>query len=92
MKQEGWNDRPILAFKIDNAKFALTGSHRIAAAKELGIDIPVFYVQDDVTQNFLNDAGESIYDLYLKGRDDEILDFLKKAKDLDAARLMKKEI
>ena len=45
MRSGGWQGRPVLAVKSSNGKTkALTGSHRIAAAKATGTPVPVVYV------------------------------------------------
>jgi len=43
----GWNGRKILAVDCGDHLQALTGSHRIAAANELDIEIPVMVIDID---------------------------------------------
>ncbi len=45
MVEHGWTGRPILAIDNGNGYIALTGSHRIAAARAAGLDeIPVYAI------------------------------------------------
>jgi hypothetical protein len=46
MKENGWQGRPILVFDDGGANRAFTGSHRIAAAKKSGIDVPVIKIDE----------------------------------------------
>lgn len=43
MKRRGWRGRPLLATKHQGECYAITGSHRIAAAMEAGIKVPVVW-------------------------------------------------
>ena len=90
MENNGWVGRPILAYQNDGEYFALTGSHRIAAAKKLGIEIPVMLVDDDVV-NFENDSGEFLQEIAGSG-DDRVAVFLRDAGDSRAADLMDAEV
>ena len=89
MTRNGWTGRPILALENDGAAFALTGSHRIAAAKKAGIQIPVKYVDPAVTQMELPD-GSFLMDNIGIG-DDKMADLLRKLGDTESARLMDQE-
>jgi hypothetical protein len=42
--RHGWDGRPILAADYGGEICALTGSHRIAAARHVDMDIPVYLV------------------------------------------------
>ena len=48
MKKDGWNGRPLLVIECANGSFvAWTGSHRIAAAREAGLDsIPCYIIPE----------------------------------------------
>lgn len=61
MKSGGWQGRPVLAIQSDNgAAQAITGSHRIAAAKKSGVEIPVQYVdRSKIDQWFKNNNYSS---------------------------------
>jgi hypothetical protein len=51
MKRNGWRGRPVLVLRqVDGQDRALTGSHRIAAAREAGVDVPVVYVDPKAAQ------------------------------------------
>jgi hypothetical protein len=89
MVKNGWTGRPILAIENDGAAFALTGSHRIAAAKKAGIDIPVIYVDETAAQTELRD-GTFLFDNIGAG-DDRVADMLREAGDARAADLMEME-
>lgn len=87
MKSGGWEGRPILYYDVGRGPEALTGSHRIAAAKKAGIDeIPVVKVQDEIG-DYLDDKGRSIIDMSHESADD-ISKFLRDFGDEDAADLM----
>lgn len=42
--RKGWIGRPILATALDGEIIALTGSHRIAAARHNDMEVPVYLV------------------------------------------------
>jgi hypothetical protein len=44
MRQNGWNGRPLLVIERENDYLAWTGSHRIAAAKKVGLTLIPCYV------------------------------------------------
>ena len=57
MDSDGWQGRPVLVYEAgDNLAQSITGSHRIAAAKELGIDVPVKYVDESIFE-YTDDLG-----------------------------------
>jgi hypothetical protein len=46
MKENGWQGRPILVFETESEYMAWTGSHRIAAAIEVGlVRVPCYVLQ-----------------------------------------------
>ncbi|APU88970.1 hypothetical protein Rctr197k_173 [Virus Rctr197k] len=65
MQLSGWNGRPVLVYRSGGALQALTGSHRIAAARTAGLPrIPVVFIEDnDFTTNalytLLDDAADN---------------------------------
>lgn len=86
-----WIGRPLLAYDFGNGgKFALTGSHRLAAAKEAGVDVPVKYVHESV-ENYKNKDGKYLQDVVGYG-DEDVHAFLKNSGDKEASALMKAEI
>jgi hypothetical protein len=88
MQKNGWQGRPILAYDIGDGLEALTGSHRIAAAKKAGIeDIPVLKISDDIA-NYIDDYGRSIRDI---SDEDDVVEFLKGFGNKDASQLMRIE-
>jgi hypothetical protein len=79
--------RPVLVWEdASGSLFALTGSHRLAAAREADIDVPVVYVDEDIS-NYEAEDGSTITDVIGTG-DDRVADFLKQFGDERAARLM----
>jgi len=65
MRQRGWVGRPIVAvfFKYDDMLTALTGSHRIAAARDAGIEVPIVEVDGSSLSNrFLEKLGSGALD------------------------------
>lgn len=61
MEKNGWEGRPVLSVNLPEGRFALTGSHRIAAAIATKTDIPVHEMDPDKFQRGLkkrrNDAA-----------------------------------
>jgi hypothetical protein len=88
MKKNGWQGRPILAFDVGNGLEALTGTHRLAAAKQAGIeDVPVLKISDDIG-NYADEYGRSIKDI---SDEEDVLEYLKNFGDKDAFELMRME-
>jgi hypothetical protein len=87
MKSNGWQGRPILAYDIGRGPEALTGSHRIVAARKSGLEeIPVVMVHPDIA-DYVDDFGRSIVDAaFLEA--DEAAKYLKRFGDKEAADLM----
>ena len=50
MLESGWIGAPILVYRIQGTRFAVTGTHRIAAAREADVEVPTLDL-DDVTDN-----------------------------------------
>lgn len=89
MIKNGWQGRPILVVDLGQGDEAITGSHRIAAAKDAGIDVPVVRVDADIG-DYINDSGESIRDAMYMDADD-MAEFFEKAGYQDAAKIMRLE-
>lgn len=64
--EDGWDGTPIVVYD-DGDKLALGGAHRIAAARDLGMDIPVVEIED-----LIRAAGEDPNDYGIESRDDAI--------------------
>ena len=85
MERDGWQGRPVLVILMGNERLALTGSHRVAAADQAGIDLSAYeidaddYSDDEVTQ-------------LVEARDDENRLTLLRSMDQEAAALMAAEI
>jgi hypothetical protein len=90
MENEGWVGRPVLVYDIGRGPEALTGSHRIAAARNAGLEeIPVVMV-DPAIGNYLDKTGRSIVDVSYE-ESKNIAKYLSKFGDENAALLMKLE-
>lgn len=90
MQKNGWQGRPILAYDVGRGPEALTGSHRIAAARAAGIKkIPVMYVDKDVG-DYLDKNGKSIEDASFF-EEKELQKWLSNFGDKNAANLLKFE-
>ena len=90
MTKVGWQGRPILAVRqADGALMAITGSHRIDAARRVGVTPDVLII-DDVT---MSDGTELSVALDACRDDDDRLRVLREADaDEDAVALMAAEI
>lgn len=89
MKVSGWQGRPILTIDLGRGPEALTGSHRIQAAKLAGIEVPTIKIDPEIG-NYEDENGKTIRDaMWLDA--DEIADYLDKAGESDAANLMRAE-
>lgn len=99
MKVRGWAGRPILALDAGDSPQALTGSHRIAAAVEAGLEeIPVYLID---TSTHITDAvgrcvvcGDECWVVEaLDARDDEDrLAAIKRSGDKTAINLIGEEV
>jgi hypothetical protein len=91
MELRGWSGRPLLAYRDDSgAVFALTGSHRLAAARAADIDVPIALVSDASMQH-VDEIGRYLPEI--AGRDDDdVLQFLENAGDKRSAELMRLEV
>jgi len=89
MEKSGYQGRPILAYMDKGKAKALTGSHRIFAAREAGIDVPVVFVNPSVMKwedksGLFGTFEESI-------KDQRVYNYLEAAGDDVAASLSKLE-
>ena len=72
-KRNGWRGRPVIAWNDDGSHWvAFTGSHRIAAAREAEIDVPVFEIPKDAIERGYNalEANMESGDILISARDD----------------------
>lgn len=70
METDGWSGRPLLVLTYgDNQYYAMTGSHRLAAAQEVGVEVPCYIIED--TEN-----TDLLVDMFDASRDEERLDAL----------------
>lgn len=91
MKQNGWQGRPIPVWDTGNGKYALTGSHRIAAAKKAGLDVPIVYADDKALEHYAAEHDLTTDDIIGSG-DDKVEQILRDAGDNRSADLMEREI
>ncbi len=61
-KRNGYSGRPVVAIGDENDSVALTGSHRILAARDAGIDIPVVLIPDNYDSNLLDNLKDAAGD------------------------------
>lgn len=87
MESSGWVGRPIPIYEGHAGKTALTGSHRIAAARKAGVEVPTYEVEG--LADFVDSEGRTIDDMR---RDDDVLAFLEEFGDKDAIALINEEI
>lgn len=91
MRANGWQGRPVLAYEGAHGTMAATGSHRIAAAEEASIDVPVKFISEEAA-NFEDEDGNVLSDLIGTGDDRALSSFLRQAGDDEAAELVDAEI
>lgn len=98
MKASGWQGRPVLVEETADGYQGLTGSHRVAAAREAGVEVPIVKVNQEALRSFLESEGfEDATGLleYMNrvgGVDDDVILHNLKQFDPRAARLMRAEI
>jgi hypothetical protein len=86
MEADGWQGRPLLLLEVGDAYQAITGSHRIAAAKAIGLEeVPAIIINSEAFYG----AGYEPTDMW---DDDVRLSILKEIGDTAAAELMQAEI
>jgi hypothetical protein len=89
MQERGWAGRPILVYDDGNGIHAVTGSHRIAAAKQAWVDVPVLNMSEEAL-NFTDSRGNTLGDV-LDRPDEDLESFLRELGDNEAADLIKAE-
>jgi hypothetical protein len=89
MRDVAWHGRPIPVFEGAHGITALTGSHRIAAAKSVGMKVPVYKV--DGLADFEDASGRTISDVLGYG-DDDLLRFSKEFGEKNLSKLLLQEI
>ena len=88
MKNTGWQGRPILTYDVGRGEEALTGSHRIKAAREANIEVPIYRIEN--AGDYVDKNGKSILDVGFMELDDQVK-WLNKFGDKNAAKLLKQE-
>ncbi len=87
MRKEGWIGRPLLVADEGDRIQAFTGSHRLAAAVEAGLDeIPVVHIPVEELARWIEEGGDEYDSLFVdyqgfsNGRESDKLDDLKRAR------------
>lgn len=75
MKENGWVGRPIAAQDTGNGIFALTGSHRIAAARVADIAVPCYVYEGELDLTAAVDDDERL-EMAEESGDQELVDLL----------------
>ena len=89
MQEFGYQGRPILAYMDKGQAKALTGSHRLYAARNAGIDVPVVFVKPSVMKW---EDKEGLFGTFKESINDQrVYQHLKAAGDDTAASLAKLE-
>ena len=89
MQESGYKGRPILAYMDKGKAKALTGSHRLYAARNAGIDVPVVFVKPSVMKW---EDKEGLFGTFKESINDQrVYQHLKAAGDDTAASLVKLE-
>jgi len=89
MKKHGWVGDKIVAFDIGQGLQAVNGTHRIHAARQAGIDIPIHKVSDEIG-NHVDDYGRDVHDM-MNMDDGDKAKYLHKFGDKEAGRIMDRE-
>ena len=89
MQESGYQGRPILAYMDENKAKALTGSHRLYAARKAGIEVPVVFVKPSVMKW---EDNNGLFGTFKESINDQrVYEHLKAAGDETAASLAKLE-
>ena len=88
MKNTGWQGRPILTYDVGRGEEALTGSHRIKAAREANIEVPIYRIEN--AGDYVDKNGKSILDVGFMELNEQVK-WLNKFGDKNAAKLLKQE-
>jgi hypothetical protein len=102
MSKNGWEGRPILVIDQGETSQAMTGSHRVAAAQDLGIDIPVVKIKETDIEKLADDIGlegqdkqyymEDVFSKLSEGSDEDKADYLRSIGLAEKADLMDEEV
>lgn len=86
LRADGWQGRPILVIETADGLRGLTGSHRVEAAQQIGMEIPVLMISADEAEAADLDAD------YLCATDDDDRKYrLRRSGLTEAADLMDAE-
>ena len=91
MNENGFEGRPVLTVNLPEGRFALTGSHRIAAAIATNTDVPVHEMNPQKFQAGLRKEGLTRDQLIGSG-DATVHSFIKKHVGAKPAKLMEEDV
>jgi hypothetical protein len=92
MKERGWLGDPLLTVESNDLEMALTGSHRVQAAKKAGLEeVPVVKLSSKKVEKWCKDHDSTIDD-FMSGGDEDRLERVKEIGDKDAIELIESEI
>jgi len=89
---KGWSGEPIVVADTAAGRRALTGSHRLAAAEKLEIDVPVYVVDPDKIEEFAKANDWFSAEMLQDGGDHHRAELLRQVGDQNAVKLLEKEI
>lgn len=92
MKENGWQGDPILAYEGGNGMQSVTGSHRIYAAREAGLnEIPVSVIKFERGSNSYDTFERDIEAFLNAQRDEDILRVFKDNKFVQKGYITKEQ-
>jgi hypothetical protein len=93
MSQIGWVGYPLLGVRIADSVQLLTGSHRLAAARIADISVPVYVVEAELLDAWIDDGRVDTWEAELLRTDDDgRLAVLREIGDDTAVTIMEHEI
>jgi hypothetical protein len=93
MRQIGWVGHPLLGVRIADSVQLLTGSHRLAAARIADISVPVYLVEAELLDAWIDDGRVDTWEAELLRTDDDgRLAALREIGDDTAVAIMEHEI
>ena len=96
MEKDGWVGPPILvADSPARGTLALTGSHRVAAARKAGVEVPVKHIESKDIEKWIDETTEFFQadvDDFISGRNEDRLERLLEIGNKDDIALMRYEI
>ena len=91
MLANGWQGRPVVALDTGNGVIALTGSHRLAAAADAGVECVPVYLLDTEIMEVAFAATETDLDDLSRTDQADMAEFLREAGEDNGHALMEAE-